>query len=222
MQTKIENLWMKKDEVFASPLASIKPRKLNGGWDYISSPISNFKLRDTDNINPNHQNLLLKSANLEIESQSTTEGSNQSWSCFNANFDDSEELSNEIMHIEAIKQRNDSKRSSWAAPAKKQNKRKHKEILKEFDRKQLSFPMTQINDAFENIEPLFILPDHDDGLSLEEHIFNLSKGNLSNDAMMTDRLNIDQISWNNCMNSENLNISNLNKLDMWSNSQNQK
>ena len=222
MQTKIEHLLMKKDEVFSSPLASIKPCKLNREWDYISSPISNFKLWDTDNINPNHQNLLLKSASLDIESLSTTEGSKQPWSCFNPNFDDSEEPINEFMNIEIIKQRNDNIRSSWAAPAKMQNKRKHKEILKELDRKQLSFPMSQINDAFENSEPFFILPDHDDGLSLEEHIFNLSKRNLSNGTMMIDGLNIDQISWNNFMNSENLNISNFNKLDMISNSQNQK
>lgn len=206
----MEDLWMKKDEVFTSPLASIKPRRLNGEWDYISSPISKFELRDTDNIDPNHQTLLLKSAILDTEDLSTNEGSKQSWSYINNNLDDSEGSWSDYSASNASKQSSVRKRNCWAAPPKKQNKRKYKEILKELDKKEFSFPMSRLNEAFENPEPLFDLPDHDDGLSLEEHILRLSNQNSNEVELMSDDFNQSKMRLNSNFISENLNVINFN------------
>lgn len=70
--------------------------------------------------------------------------------------------------------------------------------------------MSRLNEAFENPEPLFDLPDHDDGLSLEEHILRLSNQNSNEVELMSDDFNQSKMRLNNNFISENLNVINFN------------
>ena len=201
---------MKEGEVFSSPLISVKPRKLNGEWDYISSPISNFNLWDSDNIDPNHPNLLLKSANVDIEDNSADKSTKQSRCYLESSIDNSDEFYNEFSVFEVQKKRKIMHKNIEVAPLKKSNKRNNKEILKTLDRKEFSWPSNQINEAFENNESIFTLSDFDDGLSLEDHISKLKMEYKSrNNNICVNDVQISKIINDPNMNSKNFNTKNV-------------
>ena len=125
---------MEDDEEFSSPFPSMKQRKLNNEWDYVSSPILTVNSWNKDNINPNHPSLLLKSANVEIDDVLNNIHPKESKSNQSRIFDSTEWSSQEEFFASSSRPPWSDYSDYWAAPLKHIKHGKYKEILKTTDK----------------------------------------------------------------------------------------